>query len=407
MTQPATPAVLGRFRFEALDAWRGICALLVAFLHAPFYDPFRDAPALDNLQFCVDVFFVLSGFVLMHGFGARLATGAAVGRFAIVRLGRLWPLHVVVLVAFVLIECARFAAARHGGGMAFALEPFGPRRTPGEIADNLMMVQAIGPSGGLSWNFPAWSIAVEFWTSLVFAGLVWLYGPSRPLPFVTLALASGLALHALSPATPLVIERWGLLRCLCDFSVGCLAYQIRGRLSPIVLGTTALGKTALGKTALGKTALEIGVVVVAAAFVAMVRPGPLGFVAPLLCGTFVLVFSFERGAASRLLRAPIIQALGRWSFSIYMLHVLVYELVRSAAHLAEARLGRPLLVAHGDGLLISTGSPGLDLALTLAVLLFAVVPLAALSHRMIERPALAAFKAWAGQMQIARPYPRG
>ena len=128
-------------RFEALDAWRGICALLVAFFHAPFYDPFRDLPALDNLEFCVDVFFVLSGFVLMHGYGARLMTGAAVRRFTIVRLGRLWPLHVIVLTAFVLIEGMRFAAARHGGGIAFVLPPFGPGRSPGDIVDNLLMLQ--------------------------------------------------------------------------------------------------------------------------------------------------------------------------------------------------------------------------------------------------------------------------
>ena len=396
MTQVARSADAGPSRFEALDAWRGICALLVAFLHAPFYDPLRDLPALDNLEFCVDVFFVLSGFVLMHGYGARLATGPAVRRFALVRLGRLWPLHAVVLTAFILIEVTRFAAARHGGGIAFAIPPFGPGRSPVDIVDNLLMLQAIGPHGAVSWNFPAWSVAVEFWTSLVFAGLVWRFGPRRPLPFAVLALASGLALHALSPSSPLVIERWGFVRCLCDVSVGCLAYLLRGRLRG----------SGVGGPTLGATLLEIGVTALAIGFLVMVRPGPFGFAAPLLCGGFVLVFSFERGALSRLLRAPALQALGRWSFSIYMLHVLVYEVVRSSAHLAETRTSRTLLVAHGDGQLITTGSHGLDLALTVALLAVVVVPLAALSYRVVERPALAAVKAWAaprGQRRLVPP----
>ena len=382
MAQFSTRAVPATSRFEALDAWRGICALLVAFLHAPFYDLVRDAAWLDNLQFCVDVFFVLSGFVLMHGMGTRLATGAEVQRFAVVRFGRLWPLHAVVLAVFVLIETARFIAARHGDGPAFVLAPFGQGRTPGDILDNVLMIQAIGPTGALSWNFPAWSIAVEFWTSLVFAAIVWTFGARRPLPFLVLALAGGLALYALSPSTPLVIERWGLLRCLCDFSVGCLACQLRGLLRPPRIGATTL---------------ELAVTALALGFVAFVRPGPVGFLAPVLFGAFVLVFSFERGAVSRWLRAPALQRLGRWSFSIYMLHILVFEVVRSSAHVVESRIGRPLLVAHGDGQVISTGSHTLDFALTLAVLGFGVVPLAALSYRTVEQPALAFVKAWAGR----------
>ena len=79
---------------------------------------------------------------------------------------------------------------------------------------------------------------------------------------------------------------------------------------------------------------------------------------------------------------------------------------RSAAHLAEARFGRTLLVAHGDGQLITTGSQMLDLALAVATLAFVVVPLAALSYRFVERPALATFKAWAAPRGPRRLAPR-
>ena len=39
-------------RFEALDALRGICALLVVLFHIPIYHALKDVGAFANLQFC-------------------------------------------------------------------------------------------------------------------------------------------------------------------------------------------------------------------------------------------------------------------------------------------------------------------------------------------------------------------
>ena len=54
-----TPSVA--VRFEALDALRGVCALLVVLFHIPIYHALKDVAAFANLQFCVDMFFALSG----------------------------------------------------------------------------------------------------------------------------------------------------------------------------------------------------------------------------------------------------------------------------------------------------------------------------------------------------------
>ena len=86
-------------RFEALDALRGLSALLVVLFHIPIYHALKGADAFVNLQFCVDMFFALSGFVLCHAYGRRLGNGGEGLRFAWMRLARLWPLHAAELPA--------------------------------------------------------------------------------------------------------------------------------------------------------------------------------------------------------------------------------------------------------------------------------------------------------------------
>ena len=61
-------------RFEPLDGWRGVLALVVVFFHVPWMSPVR----FPTGYLAVDVFFLLSGFVLTHAFDdKRLASRAA------------------------------------------------------------------------------------------------------------------------------------------------------------------------------------------------------------------------------------------------------------------------------------------------------------------------------------------
>jgi len=96
-----------RKHFRVLDSWRGIAALLVAIFHLNVYSAIYPLDFIRNAYLFVDFFFVLSGFVITHSYAGRLGTLEDLGSFAVKRLGRLWPLHVVVLLAFVAVESAK------------------------------------------------------------------------------------------------------------------------------------------------------------------------------------------------------------------------------------------------------------------------------------------------------------
>jgi hypothetical protein len=74
-------------RFEVLDGLRGVGAIMVLILHSAFVFP--------SISLVVDMFFMLSGFVLAHGYGHRLALAADRRRFVISRIIRLWPLYLL------------------------------------------------------------------------------------------------------------------------------------------------------------------------------------------------------------------------------------------------------------------------------------------------------------------------
>ncbi|KMO31054.1 hypothetical protein VQ03_27815 [Methylobacterium tarhaniae] len=363
-------------RFEALDAGRGVCALAVAFFHMPLVHPLKQQVWFPNLQFCVDVFFVLSGFVLLHAYGDRLGTGRQVLRFGLMRVGRLWPLHAATLSLLVLLEALRLAYLSHHAGPAVATPPFGPGHRPVEIVTHLLFLQNFRTFGDYSWNFPAWSIAVEFWASLVLAATVMAVGPRARLAFAGGAAAGALALWCLSPRTLFVIQNWGIVRCLFDLFLGCLAYTLRDALRlprPAATGAEAVACLALP------------------ALVLLAPAGPVGYGASLVFAAAIALFSHQRGAVSDLARARLPQCLGRWSFSIYLLHLPVIQVCTTVMHAIGQRTGLPRTVIVGHDQYLDVGSGPANLAVA-AGLVAVTVPLAALTYRFVERPSLAWFR---------------
>jgi peptidoglycan/LPS O-acetylase OafA/YrhL len=356
-------------RFRALDGWRGICAVLVAAHHLEARGFFYSQPLVRNAWLFVDFFFVLSGFVIAHAYGEKLSQAQDVKAFMIRRFGRLWPLHATILAAFVVVEVVRFAIAHWdptaADGIAFA-----PERSVLAVFTNLFLVQSLALYNYETWNGPSWSISTEFFTYLVFA-LVCLAAPRQRMRLaVSLALAIGgaLLLARYSHYGMRETFHWGIVRCVYGFFLGTLTYEAwrRGAANAIA-GTFAEG------VALALVVLFIAIV-----------PGhaALEYLAtPLFC-VAVLIFAGDNGWFSRALKLRPAAALGRWSYSIYMVHTLVLVLLFSALRVGDILFAQHWL-SQGSRARLELGTAN---DLFFVVYIGATVGLAALTWRYIEQP---------------------
>jgi peptidoglycan/LPS O-acetylase OafA/YrhL len=370
-------------RFEALDALRGVCALLVVLFHIPIYHALRDVGAFANLQFCVDMFFALSGFVLCHAYGQRLNDGADGVRFMAMRFARLWPLHIVMLALFVLLELGKLVFSHADTSMALDSQAFAPGHSVWEIVTNILFLQSFGLHPALSWNGAAWSAALEFYVSLLFAAIVLLFPRRRYDIFLGLCLVAGLLLYMVSPRTLFVSVDWGILRTIFSFFAGCLVYDWRLRSSGHLVAPNLL---------------EACCVVLAIAFAAATPPGGTQFAFPVLAAIVIYVFSFDQGAVSAVLRSSPLQKLGLWSYSIYMIHTFLFQVMKMSASFIGHKTHLDLVGWHNDEKLMLLGTPGQALLPALILSVVLVVPFAALSYRWIEKPAMDA-----ARLRIANP----
>jgi peptidoglycan/LPS O-acetylase OafA/YrhL len=370
-----------RHRFEALDAWRGICAIVVALEHLNTTSLLRENAFSQHAYRFVDFFFVLSGFVIAHAYKDAIQRApAGAWPFLVRRLGRLWPLHAAVLVALVAIECLALVAAR--AGVSFGHQAFSDRNTLGAIPANLLLVHAWGFFDHTTWNGPSWSISAEWLAYLVFAGVCAL-APARWFQAAAGVLLVGTVAVVLvvAPEGMKSTYDYAAFRCLYGFMTGVLVRALWRRVPPRV-GT------------IGEIATLVAVV---AAVAWLPSGGPAVLVTPLF-GAAVWVFASEDGRLSRWMRRPGPQALGAWSYSIYMVHVLVVLATLVAAATAS-RFGVRLL-GEVDGAVAIVGPAWVTASVT-GGYLGAVILLSYLTYRFIELPG----QRWANRWSRGR-FPR-
>ena len=322
--------------FRGLESLRGVAACAVVLHHCWWSSHLKGTLLQANTWIFVDFFFVLSGFIITHTYRDKIRGGQDFQRFVALRLARLYPLHFLLLHVFVAHELVRFLGTRraplHNDAWAYAT--------------HLLLAQSMNLNRGLTFNVPSWSISVEFYTYLAFAGCAFaLQGRKRCWPlFGLVSLASLICLWRVGSLSS--HYDWGILRCLYGFFLGALSHQwwlARSENREFGPKATALEVFALGAVAAG---LALGT-----------KGAVSAFGAPPLFAFAIIVFAREEGSLSRLLSVRGAVYLGKISYSIYMSHFAIVTAVLAGLRWAGRPFeGRFALVdpVFGDCLILLT-----------------------------------------------------
>lgn len=210
-------------RIPGLDALRGLAAIGVAVHHYHFYyhagpNHWILQPAYNGAGFFVELFFVLSGFLLTQVYLDIKNYKVLVIR----RLARLFPLQWLTLL---LVALEQFLFTQAYG------KPFIYKNNDWyHFFLNVLLLQESGLQSDFSFNGPSWSISVEWIVNLLFFSLI-LY--SRILLSAALVFAVACAgLLAISQPKLTVLTMsfgfldTGLLRAGFGFFIGVVAAKI-------------------------------------------------------------------------------------------------------------------------------------------------------------------------------------
>jgi peptidoglycan/LPS O-acetylase OafA/YrhL len=170
----------------------------------------------------VDLFFVLSGFVVAAAYEARLSEGLSLLQFLTIRLARLYPLYILGTLISVLGLIISFM--RHHGLTDFHAAFW--KAVP--FAVIMLPSPSFGVMGNVyPLNFPAWSLFFEIIINVVYAATI------RFWSFWSIGICCGIS--ALIMICYPVVQQggwnhdnflYGFVRVLYSFPMGVLIYRL-------------------------------------------------------------------------------------------------------------------------------------------------------------------------------------
>lgn len=364
MTKPETtelstgmPARTGKAEIRCFTGLRGCAAVLVMAYHFALNMPDSSVVRqqfLLNGYLWVDLFFILSGFVMAYSQADNFRSGYKVRThiaFLTGRIARIYPLY-----ALVILESAVLVMWRADG-----LDIRGAVST---LFLNLALVQAWGFAPSLEGA--AWSISTEWCAYLIFPALLAAaLASARWVATITFVFAAAAIVYLATSAGPftfpdqnrngpLDIYSWvtaaPLLRCVAEFTLGLLAYRI----AVPVMATKPIWVRAF-----------TWIITLSLLLTLSMKGADIWVVS--LFVLLLIGLSAQVGWISKLLGMRLPYCLGQWSYSIYLLH----DKFSHPAMLLETYL-------RGK-----TPAPAIIAALAMCV---GVVMLGALSFFFIERP---------------------
>lgn len=322
-----------------LTGLRAVAAVIVLLHHL---DPVFGNHLAPHLPFVaqgflgVDIFFVLSGFILSHVYADQVSTLRSYGVFLWRRFARIYPLHIAVLLALFAMVAARGLLNTNFWDVA-------------DLPRHILLLQAW--TSELTWNLPAWSISAEWAAYIAFpAAVAVVLTPSRP--WLPLAIVAGL-LACFQIVGIAQVGIWGswfgwpaASRIAAEFTLGVLGFRVV-RNMPVSMLADALAIIAF------VTALLM----------------PVAIFKIVAIGVLVPAVAVSSGVVRWLLSSRACVAAGVASYALYMVHFPVIKVIQNV----NDKIG-------------SHRSDAVDLTMMFLWTL-GLLALAAFAYAVIERPA--------------------
>ena len=372
----------------AVNGWRGPGAICIAIGHFGITTDAFSVGRLEPLRLLVDMFFVFSGFVIAQAYAERLRHPSAFPEYVIRRFGRIWPVQAATLAVLVVYELMKLVVATKTG-YAFSSPPFSSQGNNiiGAIPTNLLLLQSLDLHDRETWNFPSWSLSVEFATYVLFAAFCLLRPVARRLLTGLAIIASLTILMFVAPYGMRSTFDYGIFRCIAGFLVGTLCYDVAARRPLPRLPCPTL--------------VEFATVALLGAWLYASSGTVAVFAAPLVFSLLIIVFIGERGAISRLLLTRPAQMIANLSFAIYMTHAVVLMVLLAAAHAMAGATGQRWFVTTVNPIVGHPGAHSLIQVLHLpttalsfgvgGVYLGCVMVASAVAYNVVEVPGRAFF----------------
>ncbi|MGD0139327.1 MAG: acyltransferase [Tepidisphaeraceae bacterium] len=360
-------AVKSRPRLHGVDALRGLAASAVVVHHVVGINGLEVPRSLhaipDYFGYAVPLFFVISTFSLCYTYDGRFDGTVAVRNYLIRRFMRIAPLFYCMLAVWVLTDLVKFHQ---------------PVSIASLLANLTLTFNLVGPyQYSIVWA--GWSIGVEFVDYFVFP--IMLSAVRGLRASVALLLFALLAAYGFQNTSPAQDDAVHILTHLPFFSMGYVAYYVYRKAQP--LGPR--WRQVLGVGALAAAFVFIVAVTADCQFSRFLMNSPLRRTQFYCLGAGLATLVLAQALLPTLSNVAT-RFLGETCYSIYLLHPWMIMMLKPA-YAALAHVFPNMLVY------VSVAT-----ILTFAVLL----PLAWLTNRFIEKPAMA----WGRRMtQRSNPHP--
>lgn len=351
-----------------LTPLRGAAAIWVFFYHFQGIVAIFIYPAQTHVvelgYLMVDLFFIMSGFIILHVYGDKFSSRISwknFANFSVARFARIYPLHLFTLIILII-----FVAVSNG---------WSPMNDPKAIPANILLIHSFGLFPIFTWNVPSWSISGEWWAYMAFPLIALLLSKSKRFAIPVLIFLIILTYIAIMFWLPrkdpfdsgAVIPHnldstfdYGYLRGLAGFASGMVTYELYR--SGFLVKYFRKDWVAF-------------LIILGTLYTLHIKIND-GFYIPLFA-LVVLCFASNVGRLYKICNHRLPQFLGDISYSIYLMQIFVLLPFLAGVHLPFVKYGNTLF-EHNAG--FWTG------LMYFVILLLAIIGLSTLSYKYIEVP---------------------